>query len=297
MTRSRGLKSFVLCSLPLLLGVSPAARADEDPGALRLPVPEAQRPVTLPKLVLAPEAGFDVDRQGNAGVFGNLTLSARFGITDDLTLDAVVAPLQLWVPRGGGFGYGETTEDRGPSLGLTYRFVRGPVEVAASLAGRLFTVSGLSGSAIMGSLPIRIHATESLRLDATPTVNVWIAQQTPSTPPTTIGITPVGAPPSTATSASAVRLQLPLDAIYNVTRAFDLGVTTGLTVYDASDARNTTGIPLGALMGFAMAGSQGPVLDVDPYFSLPYLLMPGRTQPTNSGQYVIGVDLTGYLYL
>jgi hypothetical protein len=41
------------------------------------------------------------------------------------------------------------------------------------------------------------------------------------------------------------------------------------------------------------------VLDVDPFFSFPYLVMPGRAgaQETNTQQYQVGVNLRGYLYL
>jgi hypothetical protein len=210
-----------------------AARADppaSDVGVPRLPVPQAQRPVTLPRLVVA-------------------------------------------------------TQYRGPEVGARYRFVRGSVEIAGALSGQVFTVPGLSGGAVIPSVPIRFHASESVRFDVVPTVSFWIA---------TWAFTATQWTPS---SANAVRVAVPLSARANLTPAFDVGMNTGLTVYDVSHAADTTGIPLGAFLGYVVAGPSGPVLDVDPYVTLPYLIMPWRSSATNTDQYVVGVNVTGYVYL
>ena len=83
----------------------------------------------------------------------------------------------------------------------------------------------------------------------------------------------------------------------NLTRSFDVGVTTGLTIYDTSDVRSSTGIPAGLVLGYAVPGPHGPVLDVDPFFDFPYLVMAGRAAVTNTGQYQVGLTVRGYLYL
>lgn len=294
--------TFPLSSSPLLraaaftltaaaVATASTARADppatDDAAALRLPVPEAQRPVTLPRFVVAPEIGFDADRQGDVGTYSNLDVSVGAGITDDFAVHALVAPLQLWAPGTvGGFQYGQATQNHGPAVGARYRFVRGSVEIAVALTGHVFTVPGLSGGSVIPSVPIRFHASENVRFDVVPTVNFWIATQE--------GTATQLAP----SSANAVRVMVPVSARANVTQAFDVGLSTGLTVYDASRAGDTTGIPLGAFLGYAVAGKSGPVLDVDPYFTLPYLLMPWRrSSDTNTNQYVVGVNVTGYLYL
>jgi hypothetical protein len=121
-----------------------------------------------------------------------------------------------------------------------------------------------------------------LRLDVAPAVTFQFATQT-----TALLIS----------SANAVRVNVPVTLLGNLTRSFDIGVTTGLTIYDTSDVRSSTGIPAGLLLGYAVPGPHGPVLDVDPFFDFPYLFTPGRTAATNTGQYQVGLTVTGYLYL
>ena len=91
------------CSLSVatlaLLTLAPSARAQAEgpPGETpRYPVAQAERPLTLPKLVLDAEA--DVDFPHVGGFFGNVSLGASFGIVDDFTVRAVVLPLQLFGP-------------------------------------------------------------------------------------------------------------------------------------------------------------------------------------------------------
>jgi hypothetical protein len=277
---------------------SGAAHADPstDGASLRLPVPEAQRPLTLPSLVLAPEAGFQVDQRPNEGAFGELDVSAAFGITDDLALHALVAALQLWAPGGGGLRYGETSRNFGPGAGVTLRFVRGPVEVAADFSGHVFTVADLSGGSVTPSVLVRVHATDMLRLDVAPAVTLQFATQTTAASPGSFG-TGTAAPATASSSANAVRVAVPVTLLGNLTRSFDVGVTTGLTIYDTSDVRTSTGIPAGLLLGYAVPGPHGPVLDVNPFFDFPYLVMPGRAAVTNTGQYQVGLTVRGYLYL
>jgi hypothetical protein len=266
----------------ILSAAAPAAAADPDPDAtaMRLPIPEAQRPITLPRLVGSPGVEFQVDRRPGGASFAELDVSGRFGITDDLTVHALVAPLQLSSPGGGGLQYGENNRNQGPGLGATYRFVRGVAEVGAGLSGYVYTVPGISGGSVTPTVRTRIHATDSLRLDLNPAMTFQLASVS-----------------ATGASANAVRLDVPLGALVNLTEAFDVGVTTGLTIYDVSDPRGTTGIPLGFALGYVIAGSQGPVVDIDPFFNFPYLVMPGRASPIVTGQYQVGLDLTGFFYL
>lgn len=279
MSRLRGVFAVVPA---LLVLVSSSAYADPpaDSSGLRLPIPEAQRPITLPRLVLAPTVGFDVDQQGTASLFADLDVSGRFGITDDLTVHALAAPLQLSAPGGGGLYYGQTNAYDGPGLGVTYRFVRGAAELGVDLSGNVFTVPHLSGGSVSLAVPLRVHATPQLRLDAVPSVDVVLATET-----------------TTDTSANTARVHVPVSAHYDVVDVVDVGLTTGLTVYDVNNARTSTGIPLGVLLGFVIPGAKGPVVDIDPYFTFPYLLLPGRVDVTNSAQYVVGLNVTGYLYL
>jgi hypothetical protein len=105
--------SLVLaCAIATLsVGAVTAARADVPPAeAERLPVPVAERPLTLPAFVLAPNASLDTLRFGTFGSYSRLTVGADSGITDSLSIRAVVLPLQLSGPASldEGLHYGQS---------------------------------------------------------------------------------------------------------------------------------------------------------------------------------------------
>jgi hypothetical protein len=278
----------------VLVAFAATAHADPpsaEPSAQRLLVAAAQRPITVPTLVFEPQLGVDADRQGKQGTYGDLTVGAALGITDDLTARVVVLPLQLAAPTGSGLQYGQTTGDRGPSVGAVYRFVRGAVEIGAAFDLRVFTIPDLTGVALIPSVPIRIHAGEAFRVDVVPALNI-----TRATAAIDVAVVAGSSAAAQSTPANATRLDIPIRALYNFTSAFDVGVNSGLTIYDLSETRNSTGIPAGAFVGYAIAGASGPVLQIEPYFNFPYLLMPGRADVTNSGQFVAGINVTGFLY-
>jgi hypothetical protein len=264
-----------LASFAVTLTCRAAHAEPPDESAMRLPVPESERPITLPRLVASAAVGFTFERYPGDLGYADLDVSGRFGITDDLSVHALVAPLQLSSPPGRGhFEYGQSVGNQGPGLGATYRFLSGPVEIGADLTGYVFTIPGLAGGSLTPSLPIRFHTTWALRLDVDPDV-VFVAE----------------------TGSNAVRLHVPVTLRANVTRSFDVGMTTGVSSYDLSNASRDTGVPLGFLLGYAIPGSAGPVADIDPFFTFPYLVLPGRASPMNSGQWEVGFTVTGFLYL
>jgi hypothetical protein len=289
-------------ALPLLAFVSvfalaPSALADPDPASpLRLPVAVAERPLTIPSLILNPNLDSDVTRipdVGGAATYGNVGLAATFGITDDLEVRALVLPLQLAGPPGNGFHYGETSENRGPSVGATYRFVRGVVELGAGLDIRGLTALGISGVAIIPDLALRIHAGKKVRIDIGAQLNITRASSTADMLCVPTPCVASGA----SVPANMVRLAVPLSALYNIIDAIDVGVTTGLTIDNFSEWKTSTGIPVGIFAGYAIAGRQGPILDIEPFFTFPYLVMPWTSPVTNSGEYVVGLNLGGFIYL
>jgi hypothetical protein len=266
--------SAVVASLAVTLTWRTAHADPPDESAMRLPVPESMRPITLPRHIVSAAVGFTFERYPGDLGYADLDVSGRFGITDDLSIHALVAPLQLSSPPGRGhFEYGQSVGNQGPGVGATYRFVGGPVEVGADLTAYVFTIPGLTGGSLTPSLPIRFHPTWALRLDVDPNV-VFVAA-----------------------ASNAVRLHVPITLRANLTRSFDVGMTTGVASYDLSNARNDTGIPLGFLLGYAIPGSAGPVADIDPFFTFPYLVLPGRASPMNSGQWEVGLTVTGFFYL
>jgi hypothetical protein len=274
-----------------------------EPAAMRLPLAAAQRPLTLPRLILSPRLDFDVTHNVG-GVSGYLDGAMAFGLTDDFEMNVLFVPLRLWAPNSG-VQYGEVGRIEGPSLGALYRFVRGRFELGLGVDARAFTIPNVSGFSVAPTLPLRFHATDKLRLDLTLTVE--FVHETVTTTnvvpgPAAITVTPGSVVLGTGVTAGSieqnpVRLFVPLGLVYNLEDSVHVGANTGLTIYDLSDSSNTMGIPLGVSGGYAIAGPSGPVLDINPFFNFPYLLMPGRKSIDNAQQWVVGLNLIGHIYL
>jgi hypothetical protein len=264
----------------------------------------AQRPITVPRLILSPHLDFDVTHN-DAGMAGYLDAGVSFGITDDFEVNALVMPLQLWAPNSG-LQYGESARFEGPSIGATYRFVRGQFELGVGVEGRVFTVPNVTGFSVEPRIPMRFHATDALRLDLVPSlqfvheeIKTSSLTPVPGTTTTTTGGVIIAVPAASPASINLnpLRLFVPLRLIYNVESSVHVGVNSGLTIYDLSDTGNSTGIPFGVFGGYAVASPVGPLFDIDPFVNFPYLLMPGRHSVFHGEQWVVGLNLTGHIYL
>lgn len=310
---------FVVAAVVVL--VAPSALAEpsdvesdkEDTAEGRYPVAQAARPLTLPRFILNPEIDFDVRRLNDAvGThFANVTLGASFGATDNLSLRAIVLPLELAGAEP--LHYGQTTEIPGPTVGATYRLLHGPVEVGASLDASVITLSGLSGVVVTPGVPVRVHAGRKVRIDT----GAYLSIQRASVPGPA-GQNPAEVLPSFGGSRSdnVVGFSVPVGVLYDVTEPIHVGVSTGFVIDDLTDVDATARIPLGIFAGYAIAGKDGPILDIDPFFTFTSLFLPGPnpslpggdasvTAPTeapphnlvDTGDYVIGVSVGGFLYL
>jgi hypothetical protein len=256
----------------------------------RYPVAEAERPITLPKMVLSGEVDLDVPHLPGSAFF-NASVGAAFGITDDLTVRAQVLPLQI--AGGGGFHYGQSTgllggiDNPGPGVGATYRFLKKEMfEIGASVDVNLITAQGFSGVVVAPGVPVRIHALESLRIDTGAFLPITFASMS--------GV-PLGGFGTTSVSANATGLQIPVSALYDITEPLHVGAATGFVIGDFSTPGASVAIPLGIFAGYAIAGKDGPVLDIDPFFTFPALT--GGSAAPGSGLWVAGVSVGGFLYL
>jgi hypothetical protein len=290
MIARRSGSALAIALLSITTVTLPANADPPESGALRLPIAEAQRPITIPQLILEPGLQFEADRftrQDVTAFYYNLGLSAGFGITDDLSVRALVLPLQLGGPPGsGGFHYGQTTEDRGPSVGATYRLVHGVLELGLQLDLRALTVQDDSGVAIIPGVAMRVHAGDRARIDLDPNVNVTLQRETGTPPP---------GGPTTATG-NLVRIDVPFTALVNLLENVDVGITTGATIEDVSQAKTSTSVPLGFFAGCTIPGRRGPLFEFTPYLTFPFLFMPAATSHTNTNEYIVGVTFTGFLY-
>ena len=275
---------FAAFGLTLLAGAG-AALAEGgqpigDPG-IRMPLPYAQRPLTLPKMTLAPELGLSFTHLSANGfsspTYVNLEAGAHFGITDDFEVGAIALPIRF-APN---FGYGN------PRVEATYRFLKGDFEMGARLGINFITLSGAGGVVMEPGLPMLFHLGPSARLDLG--VFLPLAFGTGGT---------IAGVPTSASSSTVVGLRVPVRFTYNIIPEFHIGAETGLGINDFGHAGSTLYVPLGVVAGYAIPGEKGPLLDLDPYFGFPLFATPGdNNDKINAGFIQAGLTAKLYLYL
>ena len=287
------------CSLSVatlaLLTLAPSARAQAEgpPGETpRYPVAQAERPLTLPKLVLDAEA--DVDFPHVGGFFGNVSLGASFGIVDDFTVRAVVLPLQLFGPGTAGFHYGQTAplgdaDAPGPGFGLTYRFLRGVVEVGASLDFSIITAAPSSGVSITPASPYA--STQAGGSASTPASTPRHALRRTSTIPEG-----AGGPMTAATPSARGASRSPCCAVRHH-GADPRGRRHRLRHRQPRPAGDVRQHPRGALRGLRARRTRRPRPRHRPVLHLPDARHAGRDTVTQAAAYVFGVSVGGFFYL
>jgi hypothetical protein len=247
----------------------------------RLPVAFVERGLTLPKMILAPEVDFGVGRLGG-GTIVNLTALGQFSITDDLTVRATVVPLQLSPTL-----YYGNVDNPGPTVGATYRFLRGDVEVGVS-ADLGITAYEATGFYFDPGLPVHIHFGSRVRLDT----GAFLPVQT--IPGARTGLGP--APGNT----TLFEVNVPVRVAVQILEPVHVGAMTGFRAAFNPPAGNfgdTIGIPLGVFAGYAIAGAKGPIVDIDPFFSWFQFLSGTPRNTVDASDFEVGVAVTGYLYL
>jgi hypothetical protein len=274
-------------------------------GDQEYPVSYVERPLTLPKLTLAPSLELDIDRllitpSAGTGVGGLLVaisgglvsgmqIGAAFGITDDLEVGAIVLPILF--TQGGGYG-GQFVGEEGtfgePTIYGTYRLLhREAFDLGARLSIQvLVPENGLGGGAIIEpSVPLLVHVGKRLRFDAEVGIPIIAGSKT--------GLTNGG--------SVTAGLDVPLRLAFDVIEPLHVGVSTGFAVDDFGQAADSTRIPLGVFFGYAV-GEKRPIIDIDPFFSFYDFITPGGTatfglDKVNPGIFVAGINARAYIYL
>jgi hypothetical protein len=226
-----------------------------------LPLSYAERPLTLPRLVLAPWVAAEGVRTG--GTQANLTLGAAIGLTDDLQVSAIFAPLQL-SPT---VTYGEIARP-GPSVGITYRVYRRDSEIALHVDGTVITRPLSSGAVVRPGLRFRNHL-GALRIDSAIVFAV------------------------TAARTTTVGFAAPIALSVNAGPFFHLGADTGIALA-TFEAPINVNVPLGTFMGVSIGGSSGALLDIDGFFHWPAILTGAMHAGSTADAYEGGVVVRGY---
>jgi hypothetical protein len=255
-------------------------------GGTRLAVAFAQRGITNPEKILSPEADFNLTGIGGpfgfggiSGVHANLALGAAYSLTDDLGVRATVIPIEFNSP----------TAFLGPSVGATYRLLKGDFElgVAADVLiqtcgsasfcynPQYFSIGNNAGIFFNGSAPMRLHLGKSAVLDTQPGLFVG------------------------GDGGGAVfGFDVPVQFVYDIIEPVHVGVGTGFRMDLAvrgSNQGHSVDVPLGFFGGYAMPGKDGPVFDLDAFFTWPEFLNGANT--AEGAFFDFGLSFIYYLYL
>lgn len=251
------------------------------------PLSYVERPLTLPRLALAPELEFELGRAEGATATTStgretlvgINIGAAFGITKDLEVGAFILPLRF-APK---VTYGSAPDDAAANLQFfgTFRFFNNHfVEIGARL--RLYAITqDFKGAQITPSVPFRFHLHKRVSLDAEVAIPITAAGDG---------------------YGAHVGLNVPLALAVDIIEPLHVGVRTGLQVFDFNPNGGSVGnyvyIPLGFFAGFAIGGKR-PIVDIDAFFQWDRFATPGGSLGGDkivAGDFQTGLAVRGYFY-
>ena len=258
----------------------PVTPAVEPEPAMKQPIAYVERPLTLPAMALSPQLDAAIARAdfgGNASTAFQMELAGSFGITDDLMVEA----------RPGGFIAGDVDFDYTRfQLGVTYRFLKDPVEIGARFR---FQIDNSATLAFNPGLPVRIHAGKLVRIDTG--VNFTGAVPTD-------GGDAVAALSGIATDfLKPAEAGIPLDVSFQIIDPVFVGLSTGYGILSFEEPADFSYMPLGFFAGGTVPGDEGPLADIGASFGFPFFLLGASNENPNTELWLIGLTVRGFLYL
>lgn len=265
--------------LGLCLGVAlgsislPARADDDDPDTY--PLPYAKRPLTLNARTLSPAIAVDVTRfvvdprgaQRDLATSLTVQSGARFGITNDLEVDAALAQIRV-LPV---LAYGD------PTAGITYRIVGSVIELGVRAGLTVLTESDAAGMIAEPSVPVLIHLGGTARLDFSVGLPITLRRNVLPT----------------------VGLELPVAFALNPIDNLYFGAQTSVYIVDFRDPGESITLPLGLFAGVTV-GTDNPLVEIAPFFTWPKFAQPGAsdlgTQKLNTDLYTAGLSVRGFFY-
>lgn len=255
---------------------------DGDRGGSRLPVSHARRPLTLTEMTLAPSLGFSVLHVdfGRGGLtVMSLDAGAKFGITDDIEVEAVPLSFVFGDPN---FQYGIGR------IGGTYRFLKDDFEMGATASVNF----GDGFWAISAGVPMRLHLGEKARLDAGAHLYVGDSTNDPADD-VAVGLAKPGA------TSFLPDAGIPVAFAYNFIDELWAGARTGFGVASFGEFEDSVFVPLGLDVGGTIPYSdgRGPMVDVGASFGFPYFVNSLTGDGVNPELWQLGIHARGYFFL
>lgn len=280
-----------------LLALAPTlASADETPSSY--PASYAERPLTLPRLMLSPELSIGLTHFEITTALGSaaanavgLNLGASLGITDDLTvylvpLTMLIATYTTAAPTKVYYGTFRA--------GAMYRFVHtdkvdfgGQFELGASGASEaVFTTF---------KLPLLLRIAPALRIDTGLAFTVVY--------PTTGASVDAGFATASSSGAAIVGLGssagIPIAVTIQPEEHVFFGLDTGFGIGSfRGTVSNSAFMPLGAFVGGTIiGGNHAPLVDIVGSFGFPFFLLGADNSPPATQLWQVGLGVRAYLPL
>lgn len=274
---------------------SPALADDAQPDTY--PTAYAERPLTLPRMMLSPELSLGLTHFEITTALGSaaanavgLNLGAGLGITNDLTvylvpLTMLIATYTTAAPTKVYYGTFRA--------GAMYRFVHtdkvdfgGQFEFAASGAAEAVYTTF--------KLPLLLRIAPVLRIDtglaftvAYPTSGASVDAGFATVSNGGAAIVGLG---SSAGIPVAVTIQPEEHVFFGLDTGFGVGSFRGTV-------SNSTFMPLGAFVGGTIPGSKGPLVDIVGNFGFPFFLLGADASPPTTQLWQVGLGVRAYLPL
>jgi hypothetical protein len=214
--------------LGLAAGSLAATTARAQHGESEYPLSYVKRPLTLPRLTLAPELELDITRfpfttavgaTNGPIVIAGMQIGASFGITNDIEVGALFLPIQF--NNGAGYG-GEFLGGAGnlvePSVFATFRFFHSDVvDIGARLRLQFLVPRGTFPAAaiIEPSLPLVVHIGKIARFDAEVGIPIYVRSEQATTTTAVVG---------------TAGLDVPLRLAFDIIEPLHVGLSTGVVV-------------------------------------------------------------------
>jgi hypothetical protein len=226
-----------------------------------VPIRLVDRPLTMPIGVVRGDLALYFQHPRTWGG----AISAGYGVTDDLELDATIIPMT----------FAPTVQYGDPSLSGTYRFFNQPaVEIGLFLGVTVLThdddIRGYFN--VDPGIPILVRLGEIVRVDTGLFVPVTF-----------------GGHPGTVLSAI-----VPVRATLQITDPLYVGANTGLGIADFSHPGDTIYAPLGIFGGYAISLGCTALVDLSAHIGFPDLYVSGVRGNTVTDNWVTGVTASVY---